>query len=65
MPVTIKTVAMKRCPYRLTVTTPGGLVCIEEKQCALMRDHDGFHRAQDGSVWQNDVSVMRQLGLDT
>lgn len=57
--------AASRCPYFVTITSPGGVIELGEKKCILDRDHDGPHRSADGAVWQNDVQRMRDLGYDT
>jgi hypothetical protein len=50
-----------RCKYKLTVTTPGGLICLDEKRCGLKMDHEGPHQAQDGTVWMDDPDLIEKL----
>jgi hypothetical protein len=41
-----------RCPSTMTGTSPGGIV-LSEDACRLPVNHDGPHRGQNGTVWDN------------
>lgn len=49
-----------RCKYKLTTTTPKGLIVLSEKRCCLRMDHEGLHRTEDGTTWFDDPDFIEK-----
>jgi hypothetical protein len=49
----IKMKDSNRCPHKMQCMYPGGVIMAYEDHCRLAVDHEGFHRGEHGTVWDN------------
>ena len=47
-----------RCKARMHCMYPGGVIMCYEDHCRLPVNHEGFHRGEKGTVWDNNEARM-------